>query len=204
MAGQKLQADLVVDASGRSSHATEWLEQLGYNTPRKTVINARIGYATRLYQPPDDRTYDWKTLLVRGNPPEDSRSGLIFPLEGGRWIALMVGAGDQAPPTDEAGFTAFARNLPSPQIADALAEATPISSISGYRRTENRLIHYEELPRWPEQFLVLGDAACAFNPVYGHGCNACRAVPANDCTGGGRARTGRGVAGQPASPGSQG
>mgnify|MGYP000479079167 CR=1 FL=1 len=121
MAGQKLQADLVVDASGRSSHATEWLEQLGYNTPRETVINARIGYATRLYPPPANRTYDWKTLLVRGNPPEDSRSGLIFPLEGGRWIALMVGAGDQAPPTDEAGFTAFARNLPSPQIADALA-----------------------------------------------------------------------------------
>jgi 2-polyprenyl-6-methoxyphenol hydroxylase-like FAD-dependent oxidoreductase len=169
LAEQSLLADLVVDASGRSSHASEWLEQLGYQKPSETVINARIGYATRLYQPPVQHSYDWKVLLVRGKPPADSRNGLIFPLEGGRWLALLTGAGDQAPPTDEAGFAAYARNLPSPLFAEALAEATPISGISGYRRTENRLIHYEQLSRWPEQFLVLGDAACAFNPVYGQG-----------------------------------
>ena len=34
---------------------------------------------------------------------------------------------------------------------------------------ENRWRHYEDMQRRPENFVVLGDAACAFNPVYGQG-----------------------------------
>src|SRR5690606_41717401 len=29
--------------------------------------------------------------------------------------------------------------------------------------------HYEALERLPESFIVMGDAACAFNPVFGQG-----------------------------------
>ena len=39
----------------------------------------------------------------------------------------------------------------------------------GYRGTENHLRHYERLARRPETFVLLGDAVCAFNPVYGQG-----------------------------------
>jgi 2-polyprenyl-6-methoxyphenol hydroxylase-like FAD-dependent oxidoreductase len=43
------------------------------------------------------------------------------------------------------------------------------SVIRGYRRTENRIRHFERLQRQPERFLVIGDAACTFNPIYGQG-----------------------------------
>ena len=44
-----------------------------------------------------------------------------------------------------------------------------MSSIRGFRSTENRKQHFERIKNWPDGLLVMGDAACAFNPIYGQG-----------------------------------
>lgn len=169
---QTLAAELVVDASGRSSHAPEWLAGLGFGVPREETVNAFLGYASRVYRPDPDFAPDWQFLLVLATPPTVARGGVIMPVEGGRWMVTLAGAARDYPPTDEEGFLAFAESLPGSPFADALQHATPESGIAGYRRTENRFRHYEELARWPRGFVVLGDAASAFNPVYGQGMSA--------------------------------
>jgi 2-polyprenyl-6-methoxyphenol hydroxylase-like FAD-dependent oxidoreductase len=166
---KELQGALVVDASGRHSRAPEWLRSLGYPQPQETTVNSFVGYASRYYTPPNDFQADWAMLFLQPKPPDTPRGGVIMPLEGNRWIVTLVGAAKNYPPTDEVGFLDFARNLRSPILYEVIKNAQPISPISGNLGTQNHLRHYERLHRWPERFIVLGDAVCAFNPVYGQG-----------------------------------
>jgi 2-polyprenyl-6-methoxyphenol hydroxylase-like FAD-dependent oxidoreductase len=162
-------ADLVVDASGRSSRAPEWLKGMGYGSLEEAHVNAFLGYASRLYTRPVDYKPDWQVLFIQTRPPQGTRGGAIFPLEGGRWLATLAGTAHDFPPTDEPGFLEFARSLPTPEFYEAVSHAEPLGPISGYQRTENQWRHYERLSGWPEGLVVLGDAVCAFNPIYAQG-----------------------------------
>jgi 2-polyprenyl-6-methoxyphenol hydroxylase-like FAD-dependent oxidoreductase len=175
-ADQPLAADLVLDASGRDSRLPQWLQALGRQPPPEDVLSARLAYASRYYaRPPGAGTggagADWQAILLSARP-DAPRTGTLVPIEGDRWLVTLASFGGAPPPTDEAGFLAFARTLRSPVLYEAIRDARPLSPIRGYRRTENRWRHYERVPSWPERLLVLGDAACAFNTVYGQGMTA--------------------------------
>jgi 2-polyprenyl-6-methoxyphenol hydroxylase-like FAD-dependent oxidoreductase len=180
---QQLAADLVVEASGRMSCAPEWLLALGYPPPRESEVNAHLGYATRLYRRSPEQTQRWKALFIQAAPPDQTRAGIAFPVEGDRWIVTVCGGGGDYAPVEEGPFLEFVRSLPDPQLYDLVRQSEPLGPIVGYRRMENRWRHYEDMERRPEGFVVLGDAACAFNPVYGQGLTiaALGALALRDC-----------------------
>lgn len=184
---EEIGADLVVDASGAGSRAPRWLEEMGYGAPRETVVDARLGYATRWYRVPEDFPGDWTGVAVLPGWPETTRGGTLRRVEGDLWTAVLIGTGGDYPPTDPEEFLAFAASLHSPAIHDAIKEAEPASPVYGYRRTANRLRHYERT-RLPGNFLVAGDAACVLNPSYGQGMTAAAlsAMALRDCLNRGR------------------
>ena len=165
----ELPADLIVDATGRASRAPRWLEDLGYEKPKETVVNAHLGYASRLYRVPEDFEADWKCAFIQAAPPEQKRGAIIFTVEDRRWLVTLIGGGHDYPPADEAGFLEFLRGLPVSTIYDAVSRAESVSPIKTHRSTENRLRQFERVNRLPDNLLLLGDSVCAFNPVYGQG-----------------------------------
>jgi flavin-dependent dehydrogenase len=165
---REIAADLVVDASGRSSRASRWLVELGYPLVDETKIDAFLGYATRRYRIPASLQADWRMLVLPPAPPS-TRGGVVFPVEGGQWLVTLGGYAGDHPPTDEAGFLEFARSLRDPLLYETIRDAEPVSPIHGFAQTANQWRHFERLAGWPERLVVVGDAACAFNPVYGQG-----------------------------------
>ncbi|MFG1812794.1 FAD-dependent oxidoreductase [Kribbella sp. NPDC049174] len=163
-----LPADLVVDASGRGSKLPEWLGELGFAAPEESTVDSFLGYATRLFEIPAGFSARWKAVYIQNAPPVEPRGGIMFPIEGNRWVLTLIGGGGDYPPTDEQGFRDFAASLRSPLLADILRVAQPVSPIWGYRRTANRWRHYEKLTM-PGRLLAVGDSLCAFNPAYGQG-----------------------------------
>jgi 2-polyprenyl-6-methoxyphenol hydroxylase-like FAD-dependent oxidoreductase len=161
-------ADLVVDASGRDSSTPQWLTRLGRAQPPQKLVNSYVGYSTRIFTRPEGGR-DWLIATIHASPPDATRAAVILPIEGNRWIATMVGYARDYPPTDEAGFMDFARSLRDPIIFEALREAEPLTPIVGYRRTENNMHLYERVDDWPQGLIVVGDAVCCFNPIYGQG-----------------------------------
>jgi 2-polyprenyl-6-methoxyphenol hydroxylase-like FAD-dependent oxidoreductase len=163
-AGTVYTADFVVDALGRRSQTPNWLTELGYRAPQESEVDSFLGYVTRKYK----RKPNTPILLIGANPPNDPYTGVIFPEENDTMIALMIGYNKYYPPTDPVEFEAFAHHL-GPEFQAAIKDAEPISQPHGYRGTSSRWRHYELLERWPERYVVLGDAFCGFNPVYGQG-----------------------------------
>jgi 2-polyprenyl-6-methoxyphenol hydroxylase-like FAD-dependent oxidoreductase len=158
------EADLVVDALGRHSPTPEWLLEMGYPTPQESEVNSFLGYVTRRYK----RRPNTPMIWLIATPPDHPYGALIFPEENDTMMALISGFNKHYPPSNPKEFEAFIPTL-GPEFEETLRGAEPISQPYGYRGTSSRWRHYEQLERWPERFVVLGDAFCSFNPIYGQG-----------------------------------
>ncbi|MFE0803963.1 NAD(P)/FAD-dependent oxidoreductase [Streptomyces sp. NPDC058812] len=165
-----LDADFVVDASGRGTRVVTWLDGLGLSGVRERTVDSGLVNATRVYRVPEGAER-FPLTIVQSDPhvSRPGRSAMVLPIEDDRWMVSCGGTRGGEPPADPEGFLRYTLELPDPIVGRLVSGAEPLTDVHLSRSTSNVRRYLEKSARWPDGFVVLGDALATFNPAYGHG-----------------------------------
>ena len=172
-AREQIEADLVVDASGRRSPLSRWLQALGLEALAEESEPCGIFYCSRFYRlrpgvvPPErDTTIGadlgyLKYAIFHGDAKIFSITFAAAPEDKPLRALLRTGP-----------FEAAARALPATQRWTNPELAQPISEVHGMDALRNTRRFFLASGRPLALGLVaLGDAAIQTNPLYGRGCS---------------------------------
>jgi 2-polyprenyl-6-methoxyphenol hydroxylase-like FAD-dependent oxidoreductase len=170
---EAVSADFVVDASGRGSATPSWLAALGLPAPTESTVDAKWGYTSTYVRRPKDWNPGYTSILVNptisGSGPTATRGGAMWTQENDMLVVTATGCAGDYPPGDLEGLRDFLGTIAIPDLRHALDNYEVIAPVLAWRNTRNRLRDYVNLSARLENFLVIGDAGAAFNPVYGQG-----------------------------------
>lgn len=161
-------ADLVVDASGRGSNILSLLKSHGYGDVETVEFGVGIAYTSAFFSRSQKDGEEPYAFVIRGNVP-NTCSGVMFPIEGDRWVISLSGRFDEVPPAQDDGFLAFARKLEDPVLFETISRERRVSDYSRFLIPRIYFRHYETMSRFPKRLLPIGDTVTGFNPVYGQG-----------------------------------
>ncbi|AGL16711.1 NAD(P)/FAD-dependent oxidoreductase [Actinoplanes sp. N902-109] len=164
----RLDADLVVDATGRGSRLPVWLGELGYPRAPEERMPIGLAYTTRTFRRRPG-TFAGPEAINPVASPAHPRGAFFGQAATGDCRLSLTGILGDRPPAGTEAFLEFARTLPVADIHRAISDAEPVGEASSFTFPASVWRHYERLDRFPAGLVVLGDAFCSFNPVYGQG-----------------------------------
>ncbi|PGU07883.1 FAD/NAD(P)-binding protein [Bacillus cereus] len=165
---EEIHADIVVDASGFGSKSIEWLHEYNIEVQEERV-RIDLFYATRMFKLKEDETLDCCNMLMSPSFPENPYGVLIQTIEDNRYFVTFSGYANEEAPQTADEFYDFAENLSIANVTDFLNKAEGITGIKLYKIPYQVRRRFDLVTNLPEGLLVVGDAQCRFDPVFGQG-----------------------------------
>ena len=167
--GREEPADFVVDATGRSSRLSDWLEAHGYPRPPMQRMGIKLNYATALFRRPADARVWTCISIANPGPGKVARIAGFTPIEGDRWTVLVSGYAADRPGRDAAEFRQRCVDDFPREFGEVATTAEQVGDVITYHQADSRRRDFHKLTRLPARLVAAGDAVASFNPVYGQG-----------------------------------
>jgi 2-polyprenyl-6-methoxyphenol hydroxylase-like FAD-dependent oxidoreductase len=176
-----LDAELVVDATGRSARTPAFLDNLGYKRPVEQRYPVGLSYTSQFLRIPEGTIAE--KLITFDPMPERPAGVVVANYEHDTWILTVFGMGGYEIPDDLAGMVEWVTQSAPPFLITGLRAAEPLGAVSAQRYPVSTWRRYDKLRQFPAGLLVMGDAICSFNPVHMQGMTmaARQAVALRNC-----------------------
>lgn len=163
-----LRADLVVAATGRAGRLDRWITAAGFVAPTTESQRIDVTYVAAFIADTGRGPSHHNWILIQNSPPRWPRIGLAIKVDPATWGVVVGGYHRDRPTGDIEGMTRFASSLPHDGVQRLLESADPSEPVHTHHipsSDRRRITRRSTIPG----LVVMGDALCSFNPVFGQG-----------------------------------